>query len=329
MITYGNRWSMAKRVSQRLLESGAQNLVIVNNNSGQETVNGLAALKQQNESRIAVIHFKKNMGTAIAMKAALQKAMEINNTFIFIVDDDNLPAKNALPILTTTFRKQQQQYPVFALLAGRKGRNAAPGQTLLPPLNAYMGFSITRLGKNLMERTLGKPEVKNHLNDVLQPMNAAAYGGLFFPTVMLQNIPLPDERYILYMDDFDFTMKMIQAGHPVFEVPDAVVEDIENSYYFPPQKGLFYHSSLVGKNIPAIYYSLRNNVWFTQQYLLTNRLLFFINKVCFLLLITLLALINGKPDRLSIIFRAGKDARKGRMGENPLYPLDHENINHS
>lgn len=322
MITYGNRWTMAGRVAQRLLESGAQDIVIVNNNSGRETADGLTALKQQNGNRIRLLHFTKNVGTAIAMKAALQKALEINSTFVFIVDDDNLPAENTLALLKTTFSKQQHKYPIFALQAGRKGRNTSSGQTLLPPANAYMGFSITRLASHLMDRIFGKRQVKKRANAELQSMDAAAYGGLFFPTALLQKVPLPDESYILYMDDFDFTLKMIQAGYPVFEVPGAIVEDLEASYYFPPKKGLFYHSALVGKNIPAIYYSLRNNVWFTRKHLLTNGLLFSMNKICFLTLITLLALINGKPGRLTVIFRAGKDARNGRMGQSPIYPLD-------
>ena len=147
------------------------------------------------------------------------------------------------------------------------------------------------------------------------------YGGLFFNKQLVNTIGLPDTEYVLYHDDFDFTYRLTLQGGDIWLIPSSILKDIEASHYLRPKKPLLFHSALDAKNDATVYYSFRNMVFFSNNFLIENRLIFQANKFFFWLLIGTIGIIRNKVTRLQILKAAFTDAKKKALGANPKYKL--------
>lgn len=328
IVTYGNRFVYLSRVVQEALYQGVNKIVIVDNGSKEPARSALQSLVNT-QKNILYHRFEENEGSAKGFRTALELAARQDCEFIWMLDDDNLPEKDALRVLTdfwknngfspqdtvalTSFRKDRQHY-IHALQT--RDPNA-----LLWPGNSFMGFHIKQVFDKIGER-IRKPRT-NAGQDNFQPMklNAGGFGGLFFHKNLLQKTGLPGEEWVLYNEDFWFTSRITKANGEIWLLPESRLSDIDTSFYLPARKSMLYHSSLDGKNDSLVYYTTRNGVYYIKRYLVTNRPLYLVNKLLFLIIISSIGLIRGKLKRLLLIYKAIRQGEQGKLGKNPEYPL--------
>ncbi len=75
------------------------------------------------------------------------------------------------------------------------------------------------------------------------------------------------------------------------------------------------------KNYSALYYSIRNRVYFELEYNVDNYIMYLFNAVIYSTIIMCFALVFLKFKNIAVYCQAVIDGMKKRMGFNPDYPL--------
>jgi GT2 family glycosyltransferase len=330
LVTYANRFHLLSKVVVEVLKQGVTNVVIVDNGSVEQSAIQIERLARDHAS--VILHRSlTNEGSAKGFKTGLEIAAQTSCEFIWILDDDNLPDPSALQLL----EQQWQQIAMtgnkeekLALLCMRGGREEfvrvlqqRTPEAILPPRNSFMGFHIRELFLKLKQRIVSSPKPEMIMDHAPMRVDAAPYGGLFIHKQMLQVNGLPDDSFVLYIDDFDFTYRITRSGGQIWLIPACAVVDIDQSFYLPKSKGFLYHSSLDTPKDAFAYYVVRNSIYFAARNLVTAKVTFNVNKCLFILFITLAATVRGKFKRLGLIYGAIKDGMHGRMGSRIKYKL--------
>lgn len=330
IVTYGDRFSFLDKVVKEVINQGVDKIVIVDNGSTPQSSAAMKSLAAENEGSITLHRFNGNEGSAKGFKTGLQLANRTNCDFIWLLDDDNLPGKGALQTLKEFWLARANTLPgnLFALSSMRKDRqvflNAVKerkADALLWPKNSFLGFHVNMILTKISERIRNSNVKDSYENFPAMKLDASFYGGLFIHKNILKFIELPDENLVLYGDDFCFTYPITLRKGEIWLVPASVIADIDTPFYLPQKKGVLYHSSLDGKNSAQVYYATRNSLYCTKKFFLTNRFVYSLNKIVFLLIIVPIGLMRGKTKRLKLIFEAIRDGEKGKLGKNLKYLL--------
>lgn len=329
LVTYGNRFHLLRRVVEEVLKQGVSKVVIVDNGSVAPSVSELERLAHSHAS-VMLHRFASNEGSAKGFKTGLEIAEATDCDFVWILDDDNLPRVGVLQQLelqwkqVSSIRNKEEKLALLCMRQEREDfqnvlREGTSG-AILPPRNSFMGFHIRELYLKLKERLFPRKREPVLHTGPLQ-IDAASYGGLFFHKKMLGVNGLPDDSYVLYIDDFDFSYRHTRSGGEIWLIPECIVEDIDKSFYLPEKKKLLYHSTLDTFKEAFAYYVVRNSVYFVSRNLVTSNSIFILNKYLFIIFITLTAILRGKFKRLGIIYTAIRDGIRGRMGSRVKYKL--------
>ncbi len=188
---------------------------------------------------------------------------------------------------------------------------------VLPPINSFLGFHLCTVKSKIIER-FGERKSEAKLPRYSK-LIAAPYGGLFFSRRVFEHNNLPRDDYVLYLDDFEFTLNFSQDGGSIICVTDSRIADLELSDFQTKRKKLLFHSIYDGKRDASVYYATRNLLRLQIDHLVNNQLMFLINKVFFLAYIYVLGLLRFKWRRMRIFCKAISDAKKNVMGKS--FPL--------
>lgn len=318
-VTYGNRWIFLSEVIKRVLSfEQVTDLIIVNNAAPYDLNDGIQAF---GDSRIQVINFARNTGSAEGYKAALQTAYEKTNAdFYLLLDDDNLPDVDILERLIVAWTGLKERNPITALYCMRDDRTAHvriaagedPYRYYLVP-NNFLGFNIFRIAYNQFQKLKDKfRKQSNKLSYAAVPY--VPYGGLFVPRHLIEQIGYPDERFFLYVDDSEFSYRITAAGGAIWLVPGAQVKDIDKS-----QGGIYvkrwFASALLDHWSFRTYYQVRNRLFFYGQVTIKNRFIFRLNKFLLLAWLKLISIIRGQQRQYKKLLVAIDDGLKCKLGE--------------
>ncbi|MCT2911646.1 glycosyltransferase family 2 protein [Weissella confusa] len=231
VVTY-NRLPFLKEVIQALQNSATivDHIIIVDNNSNQETFDYLTALGDQ----IEYVRLDENIGGAGGFNRGVRYFMEhTNDEFVWLMDDDTVPNPTTLTELVTFAR----QTPNFGFLA-----------------SDVRWIDGTRAKMN-------NPAPKNRLKkipeDATEPeelMNAT-FVSLLMKRDIINQIGLPITEFFIWGDDIEFTERAAR---------------IAPGYFVPAAKVTHKMAANVGSNImndsldrlPRYFYSYRNKVYY-------------------------------------------------------------------
>jgi GT2 family glycosyltransferase len=325
-VSYGDRFKLLEQTLNFCEESKEiQKIAIVDNNSSSATKLGIKRFSAASKKECRLYSLEKNYGSALGFKKAIEEGLKTSAEFIFILDDDNLPDNNCLKEMLA-FWKVNDENLNDIILANRVDRNnfkkaieKRDPSKVLQPKNHYLGFHWSILINKLKER-LKSPQIENSITAKPLAVEAGPYSGMLFHRSIIDKIGLPNEDFVLYMDDFEFSMRLKTTGGKIWLVPSAIIEDIEQSVYLPKKKGLLYHSAIDGE-ANQMYYSFRNMHYFGRNFLIDNVFSYFVNKIAFWLIFGLMALLRGNPSKIKLLRSAVQDAENGKLGMNANYQL--------
>lgn len=96
-VTYGNRFHLLKQVIDRALSEGVAKVIVVDNNSVDESRNKLREYEKELNGKIKVLYLDDNYGSAGGFKRGLQEAYgDSECEYILTLDDDNLIVENSM-----------------------------------------------------------------------------------------------------------------------------------------------------------------------------------------------------------------------------------------
>lgn len=329
IVTYADRFALLRQVLEAVFAEGVATVVVVDNASAAASSQALGRLAAS-EPRLRVQRFEQNLGSAAGFGHALQVALSTGAQFVWVLDDDNRPVPGALRVLLDFWASsgataRADRVALSSLRADRPSFVAALAsaepEAVLPPRDAFAGFHVGQFFARLRERLVPPSAAVPSPLPAAGRLAACAWGGLFCHRTLLQALPPPDAQYVLYMDDFAFTRAIVERGGEIWLLRDSVLRDLERSSHLPARKTLFYHSVFDTKSDAAVYYGLRNGVFFARQHLVSRPWLYRVNALLYLLLMHTIGALRGQWRRLRIMRDALRDGAAGRLGRHGAYPL--------
>ncbi len=310
-------------------------IIVVDNNSHIESKKVLDEYTSKYSNRIIIIRNETNVGSAIGFGQGMQAAIEQKAEFIWLLDDDLLPEDTALSEIFSCLDKilQNNATEKIMLLSNRinkqniylkaiiqKNQNIIIGRKnsfrSLHIFNVINDLSNKFFHKNTIDNTM----VNNTNNTQYEPLGAACYGGLFFNVNVIEAIGFPNKNYILYYDDYEYSLRHIKSGGKIFFVTRSIVHDQITSWHDSKYKFAFIEIA-THNNFSILYYSIRNSIYFAKTYNIDNKFIFYLNLMVYSLFTCLTALILLRLTNIKVYAQAVKDGIMGRMGLNQKYTL--------
>ncbi|MCX2561105.1 glycosyltransferase [Acetobacter farinalis] len=281
IVTYGSRLVFLEQVLQAVLQCGAGHVVLVDNGTAPDVSDKINAFTHQwGAARTSCIRLARNGGSAGGFAAGIAAAARRRQTLhIWTLDDDTVPEPDALKALARTWVLMGSS-PLCCLASFRQDkrtyvklvRNNKPNAI---QNNSFFGFSV--------QSVFQKKTVAIWDKDGLpcRAMEMGAYGGLWLHRDWVDRIGLPDERFFLYFDDYDYTLRITRQGGVLWMCQKSILRDIEQSWTEAPS---FLHPWLqYEQGAVRPYFSVRNRV-FIERKSRKSRSVYTLNMVLFLLI---------------------------------------------
>ncbi|MBS1658242.1 MAG: glycosyltransferase [Chitinophagales bacterium] len=317
-VTYGNRWDYLRQVLESIHTNELVDKIIVVDNGTAYEVSSKINVQL---GKVTVLRSSSNDGSAAGFRRGLEYVSQsLEEGWVLLLDDDNEIDHKSLKNLMDSWHELSEQHELLALVAMREARRylkeAAVGvdvKYLFPLGNDCFGFDVEILIGKVMYNLIRRRKIlkKNSVRKFVEiPM--APYGGLFFHKRILSIIGFPDERYFAYADDYEFTYRIHARGGVIYLVSHSQVRDIEPGWINQSKRKWISSKYLEQEDFRA-YLSIRNKIYFSKKYLVTNEALFAINLFLFRSYLYLVAFLSGKLSKYKLISRAIKEGLSGDL----------------
>ena len=192
------------RCIQSVKESDYSNseIMLVDNGSKDESVNEIRSSYDQ----LHVIELPQNLGFTGGYNTGIKKALEIGAKFVFLLNNDTIVEKNTISLLVNNRwdisvpKIVFQDAPNLIWAAGARWRS-------FPPTIKMIGYK--------------KPDGPKY--NLAKELEYATGCALMIKKGVLDQVGGFDERYVNYLEDYDFTYRARKAGFTIGYVPGAKV----------------------------------------------------------------------------------------------------------
>lgn len=302
LVTYGERADYVKTVCAHLRSDLIQSIVIVANWISAEQYKIIEAIDDQ---RICIVRHQKNEWSAWGYDAWLRMAETLHKWYILLLDDDNV-IENDVESVLSYWSKLACEENKDALLLNRPIRSKRylseiSSKRTTVTKNSFWAFHFKNIPFYAKEFFFGK---KMKIKQTFWTVTSAYYGWLFFHGDLLKKIGYPRKDYFLYCDDTEFSHRIIQSWGSIYFLKDILISDLEESRNTSGN----HIKSLVCWDQKKSYLSLRNASNFEKS-IKTNQYSYFINKLCFMILLHIWFLLYWTKNRKNL-FKAISDGQK-------------------
>ena len=323
-VTYGDRLRYLSQLLDRAFrEEGVSQAVVVNN----AAISDISRIKAKWRDRVVVVDLDSNTGSANGYAVGIQAALTLGADYLWLMDDDNAPARGAVRILCQELARLSDEIGVerAAVLGFRKSRlkGLSDPRRFFPPSSSFVGFHIVQIPHKIMRR-LSPSRLNRDITLGTIEVPYSPYGGFLAHREAFKCLGLPKRDLVLYADDWEYTMRLTRKGGKIRLVPGAYIEDLETSWHQKKEhNNVFFQSLVLGSDF-QVYYTFRNHVWLNRNVQCVSELIYNVNKFAFLLLMSIFAVALRRRRRFDLIRRAISDGERGSLGVNPNYPLPSE-----
>ncbi|RME58033.1 glycosyltransferase, partial [Candidatus Parcubacteria bacterium] len=255
VVTY-NRLEKLRQVMERLFAFNFEHVVIVDNASTDGTGEYLASLAA--EKPIHLISLRENTGGAGGFHAGVRYAHEhLDYDYLLLQDDDAWPGEGVMERLCSYEQRPDAVIAAVHYPDGRVCPMNIPGhhpfkdwrQTLRTLIRGARGFHVTEA---------------DYQSGRQQAVDFASFVGLFVHRRVIEQVGYPDDRWFIYGDDLEYTLRIRQAGFQmVFDPALHYVHDCQTlkegkKIYQPLWKAYFtYRNNLhIAKQVAGWWYPL-------------------------------------------------------------------------
>lgn len=183
VVTY-NRKKLLKECIKSLLEQTAKpDIYIIDNNSTDGTVNYIA--KYIDDNSINYVNTGKNLGGAGGFQYGIKMVAQKDYDFVWIMDDDCIPTKNALNEFLKADIKLNHDYGFLS--------------------SKTLWTDNTLCTMNIQRRTLTK-NVSDFSSELI-PVTLASFVSLFVPVSVIKKVGLPIKEFFIWTDDWEYTRR--------------------------------------------------------------------------------------------------------------------------
>ncbi len=195
-----------------------------------------------------------NLGFAGGMNAGIREAFRLNAKYVWLFNNDATTDASALTEMVLFCENRMDVGAASPIITDLRGNEwFAGGSISYGRMRAVHGNRLDRPGRN------GNPSRSEYLSGC----------ALFLPSAVLQEVGLLDERYFLYYEDVDLSVRIRKSGKELFVIPRAQVMHAEQSerhtaekiYHLVYSGLLFFHGHTPGYLRPLMWMYERLRRW--------------------------------------------------------------------
>jgi GT2 family glycosyltransferase len=311
-VTYGDRFHLIQAVAKHVLADARIALwVIVTNGVTPELALRIEAI----DARVIRRGLPANMGSAPGYALGIKAAMECDADWIWLLDDDNLPAPDALERLLAAHEALSRDAPPASGIAVCGYRDHIHGAQIRNGRRApssFFGFHLRTWMQRLLRH--GQPRSAQPPRPVAAAL--APYGGLLLPRALIARAGLPDPRFVLYADDTEYTDRIVRGGGKLYVVGDALIADLSPSWQ--ARRSLL-RAWLDEPDNARVYYGARNEAWFDWHRLAKNRGLYRLHRTIYFVAWWLLSRREPRRTRFALLCEAVRAGEADNLGPDPRF----------
>jgi GT2 family glycosyltransferase len=342
-VTYGDRFGLLEQVLHALLQTNIGHVIVVNNASATASQQALYTFVEQHaNTTMTVLTMPNNLGSAGGYKAGIEAALETNCDFVWLLDDDNVPADDAFGHLqdayaelteptqitptqitptqitptqiTATLAKPTANYKLLALCALRDDRAnlkawAQGVRTAITRPSRVLGFHLLDIPSKVLARFHKKTPC------TLCPLPFAPYGGMLLPRGVIDTIGTPDPRFYLYSDDYEYSYRITEQGGQIMLVPASRIIDVDTSWHVRKKKTRALQQLFITPSDERIFYATRNAIYWTRHVRKGNYAWYLLNFTLVRIGIAVEALLARDVKRWRLLARAVREGARGKLGK--------------
>jgi len=233
-VTY-NRLEKLKQNIEHLLNQTMlpDAIYIIDNASTDDTREYIAAVKKQHP-QIRYYRMKQNKGGSGGFYAGVWKAYEDKADFIWGMDDDAYPEKDALYQLVKAYKTKNELCAMWS------------------NCNKDVDFPVNGIKK----------------------VSSWMFVGFFLSRNLIQRVGFPRKDFFIYYDDCEYAYRIQQEGYKIYKIRDSIIEhqdlgkgNVLEGYFF---KGTVLEQHVHYPDMPdwRVYYEFRNKI---LQYEITDK----------------------------------------------------------
>lgn len=279
IVTYNSADYIKKCLESVLLNRSSSleiEIFISDNGSKDSTIKIIS----QNFKTVKIIQNNKNLGFSGGVNSALTVALKTLSDYFFILNPDTVIKPDTIFNLYKHRNKADILSPKIYF-------------TNKPNILWYAGGKID--WKNCYGRHIGVNELDSAQHDQIREIDYSTGCGELISRNVFEKVGPMNEKYFLYMEDIDFSLRAKKLGFKILFIPDSV---------------LFHHnakSSSVGSPIQD-YFFTRNRLYFALHYADIRTKVAVVRQ-------SLGFLINGrKAQKWGVV-----DFFSGKMGEGSIF----------
>jgi GT2 family glycosyltransferase len=315
-----------ERVINACLDEGVHKIIVVDNNSEENSRIKLIQYEKKLVGKLKVIYLKENTGSAGGYHAGLVEASNCDDCdFLWLLDDDNMPKPNSLNSLLDFWNNASdiEKEQGLSMLSYRSARTAYREAIMRndpdfvrKSYNSFMGFHVKELPSKIIrvvKKRLDRPAYVVDESIKSGKISLAPYGGMFLDRNLLNKIGFPDEKYFVYKDDHEWTYRITKNGGAIYLILDSLLEDIDVSWDIKLKKETMF--DVMGKGSEfRIYYNVRNRIFFEKDNLITSNCIYKLNMRIYLIIFNMIS-FKKKYTTRPILMRAIRDGFENRSGK--------------
>ena len=325
-VTYGRRWHLLRQALASARDEGFD-LAVVVDNASDDDIGRLA--REEFGSFVDVVRLARNTGSAGGFKSAMARAITLGAHYLMVLDDDNRLDAGCRAKLTAAHGRWAKSVAAdrLAVQAFRERQRDLAAQAPSRGMHsdnpfAYFGFHWLDIPAKLLRRTaLGRKRAAGRPIREEVEIDNSPYSGLYFHRSLIERIGLPDERFVLYCDDLEFSSRITRAGGKIVLVTAARLVDLEESWDRTASIGNAFDSRLIGDGDFRAFYSTRNNAYFEHFILGAPGPVRRVNRLIFFAILRWRALMHHRMARYRLLISAIRDGESGKLGEDPAFRL--------
>ncbi len=218
-------------------------IVIIDNNSDDETKSLLKNLEIEYQDKIQVIYNQENLGLAKAQNIGIEIALEKNCDFVMLLDDDSSMDDKMVEILLDSYHNLSKTIQNIGIIA--------PNICRLDVASKQISYLTSSDNISFSKESFGE----NKYLDVLKVIAS----GSMIKSELLRKIGLMREEFFIYHIDDEFCLRAIDNNYRIFAVRDAkLFHKIGN----PKLVNLwFFNIETVNYNPALRFFIYRNKIW--------------------------------------------------------------------
>lgn len=218
-----------RSLAQELAELPKARVIVVDNNSGDDSVEKLAAAIEREcwSSWASMMPLSQNGGFAFGNNACMRIAMQTAGQldYLMLLNPDTVVLPGAVKSLLSFMDAQPKVGIAGSMLKDADGQVDSSAHIFPSPLSELLGAARLSLLDRLLPHRVVTPPIRQSAYECDWISGAS----MIIRRQVVEDIGLMDDGYFLYFEEVDYCLRAHKAGWQCWYVPDSQVIHLEGS----------------------------------------------------------------------------------------------------